>query len=76
VVPVATRDRADDEPFSYTTRADGTVVILYGTAPLTVLRGKSAARFAARVDGADPAAAQALMARAAGRRSAAAQRSP
>ena len=54
------------EPFSFATRADGTIVILYGSAPVTLLRGRSAERFAARMASADAAAAQLLMARATG----------
>ncbi len=53
-------------PFSYATRADGSVVISYRTAPVTILRGRSAERFAARVSEADAAGAQQLMARATG----------
>ena len=55
-----------DEPFSFTTRADGAVVIAYHGAPVTILRGNAAARFAGRVANADPEAAQQLMARATG----------
>ena len=53
-------------PFSYATRADGSVVISYRTAPVTILRGRSAERFAARVSEADAAGAQQLMASATG----------
>ncbi len=63
---MAAPDRLEDEPFSYLTRADGTVVIRYRQAPVTLLRGKAAARFAARIAGADAAAAQQAMARATG----------
>ena len=59
-------DPLADEPFSFVTRADGSIVIRYRDAPVTILRGKSAARFATRAAGADPAAAQQLMARATG----------
>lgn len=59
-------DPLADEPFSYLTRADGTVVIRYRAAPVTLLRGKAAARFTARVTGADASAAQQLMARVTG----------
>jgi hypothetical protein len=55
-----------DEPFSYLTRADGTIVIRYHGAPVTLLRGRAADRFSTRMDGADAAAAQQLMARATG----------
>ncbi len=53
-------------PFSYATRSDGSIVISYRTAPVTILRGRSADRFSARMSGADAAAAQQLMARATG----------
>lgn len=54
------------EPFSCFTRADGTIVISYHGAPVTLLRGKAADRFTTRMDGADASAAQQLMARATG----------
>jgi len=54
------------EPFSFVSRADGSIVIHYHAAPVTLLRGKAAERFAIRMDGADPATAQQLMARATG----------
>lgn len=63
---VAPRDPLADQPFSHQVRADGTIVILYRLAPVRLLRGKMAARFLARLDGADVAAAQQLMARATG----------
>jgi hypothetical protein len=53
-------------PFSYATRADGSIVIRYHTAPVTILRGRSAERFATRIADADAAASQQLMARATG----------
>ena len=53
-------------PFSYATRADGSIVIRYRTAPVTILRGRSAERFATRIADADEAASQQLMARATG----------
>jgi hypothetical protein len=53
-------------PFSYATRGDGSIVISYRTAPVTVLRGRSAERFVSRMADADAAAAQQLMARATG----------
>jgi hypothetical protein len=59
-------DPLADEPFSYLTRADGTIVIRYRGAPVSLLRGKSADRFSTRMDGADSAGAQQLMARATG----------
>ncbi|HET9417023.1 MAG TPA: hypothetical protein VFP30_05710 [Candidatus Limnocylindria bacterium] len=59
-------DPLADEPFSYLTRADGTIVVRYRGAPVTLLRGRAADRFTTRVGGADPAAAQQLMARVTG----------
>lgn len=59
-------DPLADEPFSFLSRSDGSIVIRYRAAPVTLLRGKAAERFATRVAGADPAAAQRLMARATG----------
>ncbi len=53
-------------PFSYATRADGSIVISYRAAPVTILRGRSAERFAARLEGTDAPRAQQLMARATG----------
>lgn len=55
-----------DAPYSYATRADGTVVISYHGAPITLLRGKAAARFETRMADADAEGAQQLMARATG----------
>lgn len=60
------RDPLADEPFSYLGRADGSIVIHYRAAPVTVLRGKAADRFRTRVEGVDAGAAQQLMARATG----------
>jgi hypothetical protein len=63
---VADRDPLADEPFSFVGRADGSIVIRYRAAPVTVLRGRAADRFRIRVDGADAPGAQQLMARATG----------
>jgi hypothetical protein len=60
---VPTTDPLADEPFSHHTRADGTVVISYRTAPVTYLRGRAAERFTSRIAAADASAAQQLMAR-------------
>ena len=60
------RDRVADEPFSFLGRADGSIVIRYHAAPVTLLRGKAADRFRTRIDGADSEAAQQLMARVTG----------
>ena len=54
------------EPFSSSTRSDGSIVIRYHEAPVTILRGRAAERFTVRMAGADAAAAQQLMARATG----------
>ena len=54
------------QPFSSVPRADGSIVIRYHEAPVTVLRGRAAERFTTRMAGADAAAAQQLMARATG----------
>ncbi|MCA1568942.1 MAG: hypothetical protein LC798_01215 [Chloroflexi bacterium] len=59
-------DPLADEPFSWRTRADGAIVIQYHGAPVTLLRGRVAERFATRIASADDAAAQQLMARATG----------
>ena len=66
VAAVREGDPLADEPFSHATRSDGSVVILYRAAPITILRGKAATRFLARLDGADGGAAQQLMARVTG----------
>ncbi len=63
---VAESDPLAGQPFSYLTRADGTILIRYHEAPVTILRGKAALRFAARLEGADATVAQRLMARATG----------
>ncbi|MEO5986617.1 MAG: hypothetical protein ABIW50_07820 [Candidatus Limnocylindria bacterium] len=54
------------QPFSWTRRADGTIVVMYHGAPVTLIRGKTAIRFSDRVAAAEEAAAQQLMARATG----------
>ncbi len=62
--------RGDDplsgNPFSWIRRADGTVIVSYHAAPVTALRGTTAARFLTRLDGADESTAQRLMARVTG----------
>lgn len=63
---MAKPDPLAGEPFSHLSRSDGSIVICYHAAPVTVLRGKAAARFNTRMAGADAAAAQQLMARATG----------
>jgi hypothetical protein len=59
-------DPLESMPFSYATRSDGTIVISYRSAPVTILRGRSAERFTTRMTDADASAAQQLMARATG----------
>ena len=59
-------DPLAEEPFSWLARADGAIVIRYHQAPVTLLRGRSAKRFATRIASADGATAQQLMARATG----------
>jgi hypothetical protein len=54
------------EPFSYQARADGSILVRYHAAPVTVLRGRAAERFATRIASADAGAAQQLMARVTG----------
>ena len=63
---MAQPDPLASEPFSYAVRADGSIVIRYHAAPVTLLRGKAADRFVTRMATADAAAAQQLMARATG----------
>jgi hypothetical protein len=52
--------------FSYRAHKDGTVRIAYRGKVVTTLAGKEAARFLARVDGADEEQAQLAMAKATG----------
>lgn len=59
-------DPLTGRPFSHAQRADGTIVIRYHDAPVTILRGRAAERFTARLDGLDEMGAQHLMARATG----------
>jgi hypothetical protein len=63
---VANPDPLAGEPFSFQTRADGSIVIRYHAAPVTILRGTAAARFVVRVSDVDAPTAQQLMARATG----------
>jgi hypothetical protein len=66
VAHVEKRDPLGSMPFSYATRRDGSILISYHTAPVTILRGRSAERFTARIANADAAGSQQLMARATG----------
>ena len=63
---MASLDPLAGEPFSFVSRADGSIVIRYHEAPVTLLRGRAAQRFASRMGSADGPAAQQLMARATG----------
>lgn len=63
---MAPSDPLAGEPFSFVTRADGSIVVRYHEAPVTLLRGRTAERFTARMSGADGPAAQQLMARVTG----------
>lgn len=57
----------DGRRFSWSRRADGTVIVSYNSAPVRALRGRAADRFVARIAAAaDEPAAQELMARATG----------
>jgi hypothetical protein len=58
-------DRLADLPFAWRARGDE-IEISHQGKPVTVLRGAAAARFATRIAGLDPAAAQQLMARVTG----------
>ena len=53
-------------PFSFSTRADGSILISYHAAPVTILRGRAAERFTTRIADEDETASQQLMARATG----------
>ena len=66
VVEMEPSDAPGELPFSCTSRADGSILIRYHAAPVTVLRGRAAQRFSQRLDRADAAGAQQLMARATG----------
>ena len=63
---MAPLDPLAGEPFSFVTRGDGSIVIRYHEAPVTLLRGRTAERFTARMSTADGPAAQQLMARVTG----------
>jgi hypothetical protein len=59
-------DERPGEPFSFVARADGSILVRYRQAPVTILRGRAAQRFATRIASADAADAQQLMARVTG----------
>ena len=64
---MALQESLAGEPFSFLARSDGSIVVRYHEAPVTLRRGKGAERFAARMSAAnDAAAAQQLMARVTG----------
>jgi len=66
VVVMEPSDPQGGAPFNCTSRADGSIVIRYRAAPVTILRGRAAERFSERLDRTDAAGAQQLMARATG----------
>lgn len=64
---MAALDPLADRPFSWNRRADGTIVVMYHGAPVTLLRGRAAERFADRIGSASGVeAAQQVMARVTG----------
>jgi hypothetical protein len=56
----------EETPFTYRTGRDDVVTIFWSDRPVTILRGKAAARFLSRVETLDSAAAQLEMARVTG----------
>ena len=62
----AKSDRLDEEIFDYRTTKDGKVLISWYGKQVTILRGKSAQKFLARVNGADDRSAQLVMAKVTG----------
>jgi hypothetical protein len=56
----------DLERFSWRANREGVVTICWSDRPVTVLRGRAALRFLARIDGRDDAAAQLEMAKVTG----------
>jgi hypothetical protein len=66
MTPVDQRERLKGKPFSYRAARDGSVRIEYEGKTVKTLADASAARFLARVDGADELAVQLLMAKATG----------
>lgn len=63
---VDARGRLDDGIFSYRATKDGTVFIAWRGKTVTILRGKPADRFLAKIEGAGERAAQLAMAKATG----------
>ncbi len=57
---------ADEDVFSFRAVKDGAVRIAFRGKVVTTLAGKDASRFLSRIDGADAAQAQLLMAKATG----------
>lgn len=62
----APREKHTPQGFEYRATRDGTVFISHGGRMVTTLRGDAAAKFLKRIESADEAAAQHLMARATG----------
>ncbi|MCB0129909.1 MAG: hypothetical protein KDD78_03640 [Caldilineaceae bacterium] len=60
------RNQLADEPFSYRTTKAGTVFISWQGKQVTVLQGKAAATFLARINGLEGQAAQLIMAKVTG----------
>lgn len=52
-----------DRTFAWSRRASGDVVITFDRKPVTTLRGKTAVRFLARIEGKGPEGSQQVMAR-------------
>ena len=63
---MSTSDRLDSEPFDYQPLKSGSVVIRCEGKPAKTLSGKEAAKFLNRIDSADAAQAQLLMAKVTG----------
>lgn len=59
-------DRLDEGIFDYRAAKDGKVMITWHGKQVTILRGKSAQKFLARVNGADKRSAQLVMAKVTG----------
>jgi hypothetical protein len=60
------KDDGNEDAFTFITHKDGTVRVAYRGKVVTILAGKEAARFIARLEGADPEQLQLAMAKATG----------
>lgn len=65
-MPSSSSDPLADDPFAYRVTKDGRVRIDRGGRTVTVVAGKEALALASRLDAADPARVQELLARATG----------